>query len=136
MTLWLEHRVELEFPMQPQLFFLARMIAAAVAVSAGFDQDQVHDLRLAVDELLANLVRGRAPQKTIHVDYEWNDRSIEIVATLYEGWARAHPPRKEPLDDDVVSRELSESILGAVADQHASPTKDQVPISWLRLSRR
>jgi anti-sigma regulatory factor (Ser/Thr protein kinase) len=136
MTLWLGHRVELEFPMQPQLFFLARMLAGAVAVRAEFEEQQVHDLRLAVDELLLNLVRGRVPQKTIHVDYEWSDHSIEVVATLYEGWTAVRHQLGKSLEDDSVSEELSESILGAVVDQHGAPTKDQVPIAWLRLSKR
>jgi anti-sigma regulatory factor (Ser/Thr protein kinase) len=136
MTLWLGHRVELEFPMQPQLFFLARMLAGAVAVRAEFEEQQVHDLRLAVDELLLNLVRGRVPQKTIHVDYEWSDHSIEVVATLYEGWTAVRHQLGKSLEDDSLSEELSESILGAVVDQHGAPTKDQVPIAWLRLSKR
>jgi anti-sigma regulatory factor (Ser/Thr protein kinase) len=135
-TLWLEHRVELEFPMKPQLFFLARMLGGAVAARAGFEEGQVLDLRLAVDELLVNLVRGRAAEKTVHLDYRWNDQAIEVVATLYEGWAEDHRQRKEPLDDDVVFTEISESILGSLADQHGSPSTDQAPISWLRLSRR
>jgi anti-sigma regulatory factor (Ser/Thr protein kinase) len=135
MTLWLEQRVELEFPMRPELFFLARMLAGAVAVRAEFEEQEVYDVRLAVDELLLNLVRGRVPQKTIHVDYEWGDRAIEVVATLYDGWTADRHQQSESFEDDAVSEELSESILGVVVDQHGSPTKDQVPIAWLRLSK-
>jgi anti-sigma regulatory factor (Ser/Thr protein kinase) len=135
-VLWLENRVELEFPMEPQLFFLARMIGAAVATRAQFGHDQVEDLRLAVDELLVRLVSGREPGKTVHVDYEWGEDAIEVVASLYDATDESPRPEQKVIVEDLEVEELSESILGAVADQHGSPTADQVPISWLRMRRR
>ena len=51
----LSQRVELALPAQPELLFLARMTAAAVASRAEFGFDQVEDLRLAIDELWVTL---------------------------------------------------------------------------------
>jgi len=132
----LENRVELEFPMQPQLFFLARMIGAGVASRAHFPQEQVEDLRLAVDELLVRLVSGREPDKIVHVDYEWDIDAIEVVVSLYDTTSESPRPQQKVVVEDLAVEELSESILGAVVDQHGSPTADQVPISWLRMRRR
>ncbi len=43
--------VELSIPVQSDLIVLARLTAATVASRAGFDVEEVDDLRLAVDEL-------------------------------------------------------------------------------------
>ena len=43
--------VELIIPVQSDLVVLARLTAATVASRAGFNVEEVEDLRLAVDEL-------------------------------------------------------------------------------------
>lgn len=136
MTIWFDNRVELEFPVRPQLFFLARMIATAVATRASFDSDQVNDLRLAVDELLLTLVRGRSPHQRMHVDYEWGPDAVEVVASLYHGQVAPSALKQKLAMRDSVTQRFSESILGAMADQHGVPTDEQVPISWLRVRKR
>jgi hypothetical protein len=78
------NRIELELPTQPLLLFMARMIAGAVATHARFPHDQVDDFRLAVDELILTLTRGRDMEKTLHLDLEWDDGLVEAVATLHE----------------------------------------------------
>ena len=63
--------VELIIPVQSDLVVLARLTAATVASRAGFDVEEVEDLRLAVDELCVSIVNGsdgRPPESDLH---EW-----------------------------------------------------------------
>ena len=44
-------RVELTFPARGDLIVLARLVTSAVSARAGFDIEELEDLRLAVGEL-------------------------------------------------------------------------------------
>ncbi|HEV2952614.1 MAG TPA: anti-sigma factor, partial [Candidatus Dormibacteraeota bacterium] len=48
--------VTLSIPVSADLLVLARLTAATVASRAGFDVEEIEDLRLAVDELCISLV--------------------------------------------------------------------------------
>jgi serine/threonine-protein kinase RsbW len=50
--------IELVLPPDTRLVRVARLVASGVATTAGFDVDELEDLRIAVDELCAALVEG------------------------------------------------------------------------------
>jgi serine/threonine-protein kinase RsbW len=50
--------IELVLPADTRLVRVARLVASGVATTAGFDVEELEDLRIAVDELCAALVEG------------------------------------------------------------------------------
>ena len=70
--------VTLSIPVSADLLVLVRLTAATVASRAGFDVEEIEDLRLAVDELCISLVNeggGRAAGARIHPRFR-TDRSL------------------------------------------------------------
>lgn len=135
-------RIELEFPVQPQMFFLARLTAAAIASHAKFERDQIEDLRLAVDELLLALTRATGGDNTagssIHLDFQWHVDVMEVVASVIGGdeAKRVAPDASTRVSEENVEHGFSDSILSAVVDEHAVPRPGEPPRAWLRIRRR
>jgi hypothetical protein len=128
----LEERVELVLPARPDLLFLARMTAAAVASRADFGYDQIEDLRLALDELCLTLLGGREEAGRLELQFSWRGDSIEVDAHLESDGASA-------LSDSGTSpspNELSERILDALVDEHGFDTRDGRTSSWLKMQRQ
>ena len=126
------HRVELTLPARPELLFLVRMTAAAVASRADFGYDQIEDLRLAIDELaLAMTGDGGGPGR-LQLLFSWAGDSVEVVG-LYQ------PDDGEPRRGDLVvaqpENELSARILDALVDEHGRDVVDGCPRVWLRMRR-
>lgn len=129
------NRVELSIPARPELLFLARMTAAAVASRADFGYDQIEDLRLALDELCLALLQVPTTAGRLHLRLTWSEDAIEVAATLEDEDA---PPHVLPLAtaSSVPSpNELSERILDALVDQHGVDHRDGITRSWLRMCR-
>ena len=51
-------RVELTFPARGDLMVLARLVSSAISARAGFDIEELEDLRLAVGELCLLALQG------------------------------------------------------------------------------
>jgi anti-sigma regulatory factor (Ser/Thr protein kinase) len=131
----LSNRVYLELPAQPELFFLARMTAAAVGSCADLGYDKTDDLRLAVDETLLILLEGRDPDARIHLEFEWTEDAIEVTATVSGEPALGHPAL-EGDPTDAHAPWLSERILDALVDYHSTEQVDGATISTLRVCRQ
>lgn len=128
-------RVELTLPARPDLLFLARMTAAAVASRADFGYDQIEDLRLALDELCLTLLVGRHDDVRVQLRFGWQADTIEVVATLDDhsaGGVGAH----EAFAAAARANEFSERILDALVDEHGIEERDGTRSSWLRMHRR
>lgn len=140
---WAEHdgealqehdHVELSLPARPDLLFLVRMTAAAVASRADFGYDQIEDLRLAIDELCLT-VAGEAPvEGRLQLLFKWGDDAIEVVG-VYEADEGERGPRRD-LAVAQPANELSERILDALVDEHGTDTVGGCPRAWLRMRRR
>jgi anti-sigma regulatory factor (Ser/Thr protein kinase) len=90
---------------------LVRLAAAGVATEAGFDVDDVEDLRVAVNELFTLLVDdSEDPSSTVDVTYTQVDGgvSVEGVRAVSDG----APTTSGPED-------LALEILRVVVDEHA-----------------
>ena len=131
--------VELELPLQPQLFFLARMTAAAIASHANFDPQQIDDLRLGVDELLLtltrDLIRSDDASSFIRVEFQWHVDVMDVAATLVGGAGEPLATQAPDTAREDTERSISESILEAVVDEHGAGGPGEVPRVWLRLRR-
>jgi serine/threonine-protein kinase RsbW len=104
-------RIELVFPADPSMVRLARLVASGVATSAGFDIDEVDDLRIAVDEGCAALIEsghGASLGLSFHLDRQ----SVDVYGTTESAGTSV----------DELRSSLSERILGVVADEHEFAT--------------
>ena len=132
-------RVELSLPADPEMLFLARMAAAAVATRAELSVEQVEDLRLAIDELCIALLGSHSGVGQIALLFQWDaDGTLDVVGTLVpQGNASAWnngtvSERPEPM----LSFELSQRILDALVDDHGADAIGGVHRAWLRMRRQ
>jgi hypothetical protein len=130
-------RVELSLPAEPELLFLARMTAAAVASRADFGIDQVEDLRLAIDELCITLTGEDVhTEGRVHLVFEWQVDTLEVVGKLVAEHDRlAAVPRPGASQPEVNVTELSGRILDALVDEHGTDNVGGTPRAWFRVRR-
>lgn len=106
--------IELSLPADARLVRLARLVASGVATAAGFDVEEVEDLRIGVDELCGALVEG-GDGSPLRLHFVLGDQEVHV-----NGSTGSHGI--ELLDEQRVS--LSRQILAVVADSHAVEASD------------
>jgi hypothetical protein len=128
-------RIEISFPALPDLVVLARFAAATVAARAGFDIEEIEDLRLAVDELFVSL-GPMAIDGCMRMVLERSDDTVSIVGS-FEGFAPRGFRTEEKGQDETWEKaaELSELLLDSLVDEHGRETRDGPPTAWLRKRR-
>ena len=128
----LPETAELSFSADPDLVMLARMVAAATASRAGFNIEQVEDLRLAVNELCLGLIGAPTAEGRLEVCFAWGEDTVEVVAR--------HHRQREPSGSAARSRateeELSTRILDTLVDEYGVEHGSSTPQAWLRVRRR
>jgi hypothetical protein len=124
-------RIELTFPARGDLVVLARLVASAVSARAGFDIEELEDLRVAVNELCMLAMQGSDAQSgALCLVLTMYEDAIAAVCTL-ERAAAAHAPTAE---GEEIAR-LSEQILDALVDEHGREIRDDAVRTWLRKQR-
>lgn len=124
-------RVELTFPARGDLIVLARLVASAVSARAGFDIEELEDLRLAVGELCMLAMQGSDAQSgALCLELSMDDDAIAVVCKL-ERAAAAQAPTPEA--EEIA--QLSEQILDALVDEHGRESQDGSVRAWLRKRR-
>jgi serine/threonine-protein kinase RsbW len=121
--------IELTIPVQADLVTLARLTAATVASRAGFDVEEIEDLRLAVDELCI-LAVGRSRQGRLQLRFTVDSEQIEISCLLVPDPDQSPSEFAEASPDD-----LSARILEALVDECGEATEDGHHRTWLRKRR-
>jgi serine/threonine-protein kinase RsbW len=125
-------RVELVFPARGDLVVLARLVTSAISARAGFDIEELEDLRLAVGELCLLALQGSdARHGDLRLEFEVFEDSIDIGCTL----AGAAPSMETAADGPETDR-LSEQILSALVDEYGRHRDDGSVRAWLRKQRR
>jgi hypothetical protein len=126
--------ITLTLPAKAELVSLARLTAAAVGSRAGFDVEEIEDLRLAVDELVVSFEPVHAGG-TLQLRYSHDGATLTIECTIEPG-ATAHPT------DGIaggelwgVERDLSQQILAALVDECGQDIRDGQPCVWFRKHR-
>lgn len=105
-----EPEVTLSLPASHERVRLARLVAAGVAESVGFDLDEIEDLRIAVDELCVVLVdHGRA--SGLRISYRANGADLEI---------RGECRYVDDVAESIELPRLTRQILETVVDEHES----------------
>ncbi len=124
-------RIELRFPARGDLIVLARLVTSAISARAGFDIEELEDLRLAVGELCLLTLQGSdARSGDLCLELTVLGDAIEVVCTL-ERAAAADAPGPE--GDEIA--QLSEQILDALVDEHGRESQDGSVRAWLRKRR-
>ena len=124
-------RIELTFPARGDLIVLARLVTSAISARAGFDIEELEDLRLAVGELCLITLQGHdARYGDLRVELSVLDDAIGVECTL----ERAAPGGETQPDEDE-SALLSQRILDALVDEHGRESQDGSVRAWLRKQR-
>jgi serine/threonine-protein kinase RsbW len=123
-------RIELKVPARGDLIVLARLVTSAISARAGFDIEELEDLRLAVGELCLLTMQGHdARYGDLCLELNVLDDAIAIDCTL----KGAAPGDGGPDEDE--SARLSEQILDALVDEHGRESQDGSARAWLRKRR-
>jgi len=124
-------RIELRFPARGDLIVLARLVTSAISARAGFDIEELEDLRLAVGELCLLTLQGSDAQHgDLRLELSMLGHALEVVCTLERAEAAT---AQEPEGDDAAR--LSEQILDALVDEHGRESRDGSARAWLRKRR-
>jgi hypothetical protein len=123
--------VDLSFAASPDLVVLARFTAATVASRAGFDIDEIEDLRLAVDELCVSF--GPLDEATnMHLEFRRRGDTVRITCAFD---ILTPPPDGGAPNLDISnwdrSDDLSQQLLDALVDQHGREATGAKPCAWL-----
>lgn len=106
--------IELALPADARLVRLARLVASGVATAAGFDVEEVEDLRIAVDELCAALVEG-GDGTPLSLHFQLGDEQVHVEGSTGS-------TGMEQLDQQRIG--LSRQILEVVVDSHDVTASD------------
>jgi serine/threonine-protein kinase RsbW len=109
----LDGPIELALPADTRLLRLVRLVASGLASTAGFDVDELDDLRIGVDEAVAALLEGGDGSR-LTLRFEISGDEV--------GMSGSTPASAGALDPDRV--ELSTQILAAVCDEHELSAAD------------
>jgi serine/threonine-protein kinase RsbW len=111
--------VELRIPPDPAYVGLARLVVAQAARQAGVPQDRVEDVKIAVDEALANAVRGQAALNSsapIDLAFGATELGFEVVVRGLEGPATDADPADQP-GADMLDPKLSLTLIEGLTDE-------------------
>jgi hypothetical protein len=100
--------IELTIPADPRLLRLVRLVASGLASTAGFNVDELDDLRIAVDEAVTALLEG-GDGSSVPMRFEVDGAQVAMTGTTPASGS-------DPLDADRL--EISTQILAAVCDEH------------------
>ncbi len=124
-------RVELRFPARGDLIVLARLVTSAISARAGFDIEELEDLRLAVGELCLLTLQGSdARHGDLCLELTVLDGAIGVICSLERATAAAEV---SPETDEIA--QLGEQILDALVDAHGRERQDGSVRAWLRKRR-
>ena len=99
-------RVRLSIPADPRYLSAARVVAASLGAESGLSVDDLEDLRLGVNELVACLIDGVQGDGRIDLELASGDGSVTVRGEIHGGGGAPAPD------------ELTMRILEAVADHH------------------
>ncbi len=123
-------RIELTFPARGDLIVLARLVTSAVSARAGFDIEELEDLRLAVGELCLLTLEGS--------DGEMGDLRLELIVlgdAIGVECTLAGAAAAGPSGEGDETAQLSQQILDALVDEHGRERQDGSVRAWLRKRR-
>lgn len=73
-----ERIVRVQLPVDSRYIRVARLVAAGLASTAGFDVDAVDDFRIAVDELCAALLEVGEADQSVELTFAVRDGEVQV----------------------------------------------------------
>lgn len=110
---------ELRIPPDPAYVGLARLVVALAARQAGVTDDRVQDVKIAVDEAVANAIRGQmsfGSSAPIDVTFGATEMGFEVAVRALEGPSTPVDPAAEP-GPHLVDPDLSLTIVEGLTDK-------------------
>jgi serine/threonine-protein kinase RsbW len=112
--------VVLQVPAVASSLRVVRMVAATVVADAGFDVDEVDDVRMAVDELCAAVIEsGPSSPLRVQLRVQGDRLTVRAEAAQPDGGRAAHVD------------ELRAAVLGATAGEYEFGLVDGTTVAWL-----
>jgi serine/threonine-protein kinase RsbW len=121
--------IDLSLPAGADLLVLARLTAATIASRAGFDVEEIEDLRLAVDELCVSLLQEGADGR-LNLAFTRDENLVE-VSCIFASASTSNGVR----GGSGVLQGLSAQILDALVDEHGRENEAGNDRAWLRKRR-
>lgn len=118
---------ELRIPPDPAYIGLARLVVALAARQAGVTDDRVQDVKIAVDEALANALRVQAKSELsapINLTFGATDVGFEVTVDAQDGPATTTDPAGAP-GLHLVDPELSYTIIEGLTDKMTQETDNE-----------
>jgi hypothetical protein len=131
--------IEISLPGSVDLVVIARFTAATVGARAGFDLDEIDDLRLAVDELSVSF--GPLDGDTcLRYEFVRDGGSVTVRCTREPAPVEAAPAAggsdaERNLEYWQHARELSAVLLDELVDAHGREITDGRSVAWLTKHR-
>ncbi|MGH9119036.1 MAG: ATP-binding protein [Acidimicrobiales bacterium] len=119
-----EGTIELVLPADTRLVRLARLVASGVGSAAGFDVEEIEDLRIAVDEGCSALIEAGVDRPLL-LSFELDGDGVVVVGTTEAA---------SDVTQDADRLSLSDQILRVVTDEHELGTSHGR--ATFRLSKR
>ncbi len=116
--------IELLLPADTRLVRVIRLVASGLATTAGFDVDQLEDLRIGVDEAVAALLEG-GDGSPLALTFHLLGTEVTLAGSTPAGAAAADAGRLE----------LSARILDEVVDHHELGREDGRIVVQLQMRR-
>jgi hypothetical protein len=135
---WEREVVEISIPGAVDLVVLARFTAATIGARAGFDLDEIDDLRLAVDELSVSF--GPLDAETrLRYSFLREGEAVSVRCTREpsdeESEAGAVHSERDLIDWQQ-ARELSAQLLDELVSNHGREIANGHSVAWLTKQRR
>jgi hypothetical protein len=128
--------IEISIPGSVDLVVLARFTAATIGVRAGFDLDEIDDLRLAVDELSVSF-GPLDDESSLRYSFIREGSTITVRCTreptLGGGSGGGHTERD--IIDWQQARELSAQLLDELVTEHGREITNGRSVAWLTKQR-
>jgi hypothetical protein len=132
--------IEISIPGSVDLVVLARFTAATIGVRAGFDLDEIDDLRLAVDELSVSF--GPLDDETsLRYTFIREGSTITVRCTREptEGGRGGGTGGSSRSERDIIdwqqARELSAQLLDELVTDHGREIANGRSVAWLTKQR-
>jgi hypothetical protein len=127
--------IEISFPGSVDFVVLARFTAATIGARAGFDLDEIDDLRLAVDELSVSF--GPLDGDTgLRYEFVRQGETVSVRCTRepIEGAEGSFQAEREVINWQQ-ARELSEQLLDELVTEHGREVAAGRSVAWLTKHR-
>lgn len=110
--------VELEIPSKSAYVGVARLAIAAVARSAGLDEELVDDVKIAVSEACTNALLNNSDAGTdAPVSISWTEHPDRVVIEVADRGAVYDFTGLDPSDSQQMRLSMSAALLGSIVDE-------------------